>query len=263
MYSNRVLSGRPLALVPIRRTKRTLATAAVAVKTGSTTTTTSSSSSVPTTVHARLWNLYSRNLEKRPLWTKALMASFIFFASDSATQYALPGENNLVPCEESSSCPPDGRRTVVGWRWDPARALSGAGFGVVATAWLHYWWGFLEASLGRALPASRHRLANTLAKVVVDQAVGAPTYIYAYYVLTNFLQDLQDGRVPALQSWQENNKKASEMLMPTMWQHWKVWPLVHSFNFYFTPLHHRVLVQVCSTYVFGDQVELESHHDRN
>lgn len=33
------------------------------------------------------------------------------------------------------------------------------------------------------------------------------------------------------------------MLWPTMMQHWKLWPIVHSFNFYFIPLHHRVLVQ--------------------
>ena len=74
---------------------------------------------------------------------------------------------------------------------------------------------------------------------------GAPLYIYSYYVLTNFLQDVQDQRVPALQSLHENNEKATEMLWPTMMQHWKLWPIVHSFNFYFCPLHHRVLVQVC------------------
>jgi len=73
---------------------------------------------------------------------------------------------------------------------------------------------------------------------------GAPFYIYSYYVVTNFLQDIQDQRVPALQSLRENNKKASEMLWLTMMQHWKLWPVVHSFNFYFVPIHHRVLVQV-------------------
>ena len=73
---------------------------------------------------------------------------------------------------------------------------------------------------------------------------GAPFYIYSYYVLTNFLQDLQDQRVPALKSLDENNEKALEMLWPTMMQHWKLWPIVHSFNFYFVPIHHRVLVQV-------------------
>ena len=44
-------------------------------------------------------------------------------------------------------------------------------------------------------------------------------------------------------SWKDTNDKATEMLWPTMLQHWKVWPAVHSVNFYFMPLHHRVLVQ--------------------
>jgi len=33
------------------------------------------------------------------------------------------------------------------------------------------------------------------------------------------------------------------MLLPTMLRHWTVWPAVHTLNFYFNPLHHRVLVQ--------------------
>jgi protein Mpv17 len=33
------------------------------------------------------------------------------------------------------------------------------------------------------------------------------------------------------------------MLWPTMLRHWKLWPFVHSFNFYFVPLHHRMMVQ--------------------
>lgn len=231
MHANRMLSTRAMALVPIQRTKRTLATAAEAVVVDK-------GSAVP--MHLSLWRFYGRSLEKQPLLTKAFMASFIFFASDSATQYLLPSENNLTP----SNVDDDTVGDDVEWRWDPSRALSGAGFGVVATTWLHYWWGFLETTLGRAIPAQRYRLANTLTKVAIDQLLGAPVYIYGYYVLTNFLQDMQDQRMPALQSLQENNEKATDMLMPTMWQHWKLWPLVHSFNFYFAPLHHRVLVQV-------------------
>ena len=154
MYSTRVLSARSLAVVPLRRNKRTIATATAVVAT--------KTSRVP--VHVWLWTKYQTNLDKRPLLTKAVMASFIFFASDSVTQCVLPGKNNLV----DSEAPEDGQV----WRWDGARALSGAGFGVVATSWLHFWWGFLETSVGRAIPAQRFRLANTLAKVAIDQLLG-------------------------------------------------------------------------------------------
>ena len=33
------------------------------------------------------------------------------------------------------------------------------------------------------------------------------------------------------------------MLPPTMMRHWSVWPFVHTINFYYFSLHHRVLVQ--------------------
>ena len=33
------------------------------------------------------------------------------------------------------------------------------------------------------------------------------------------------------------------MLWSTMLVHWRIWPLVHSFNFYFIPLNDRVLIQ--------------------
>jgi Mpv17 / PMP22 family len=42
---------------------------------------------------------------------------------------------------------------------------------------------------------------------------------------------------------EETESKARQMLWPTMKQHWKLWPAVHSLNFYFVPLQHRVLLQ--------------------
>ena len=76
------------------------------------------------------------------------MAAAIFFSSDAATQYYLEP------------------------RWDVSRSLSGAGFGVVATAFMHVWWGVLEGMVGKRLPVQNHRLANTLVKVALDQSIG-------------------------------------------------------------------------------------------
>jgi len=83
------------------------------------------------------------------LLIKAGLAVLIFFGSDSATQYIVDNK-----------------------RWDASRALSGAGFGVIATSWLHYWWGFLETAVGARLPITQYRLANTMTKVVLDQGIG-------------------------------------------------------------------------------------------
>jgi protein Mpv17 len=177
-----------------------------------------------------LWNAYSTSLEKRPLFTKAGIAAVIFFGSDSATQYLLRDKKET-------------------FQWDAPRAFSGATFGVVATAWLHYWWGFLEVAVGARFPvvaaSQRSKLSNALVKVALDQAIGAPLYIYSYFVLTNFGQSIDRSMtsLALLESWKETNTRAADMLWPTMLKHWQLWPFVHCINFYFLPLHHRVLVQ--------------------
>ena len=164
---------------------------------------------------------YNAALNKNPLLVKASAASVIFFCSDSATQRL------MEPDEE----------------YDLARAGSGAAFGVVATSWLHYWWGFLEVAVGKRLPISTHRLSNALSKVFLDQAIGAPLYIYTYFVITNFLQDWNKAADKtsdnAKQLWNKTTSKATEMLPPTMMRHWTLWPAVHTWNFYYMPLHHR------------------------
>eukprot|EP00934_Nitzschia_sp_Nitz4_P007074 Nitzschia sp. Nitz4//scaffold166_size90379//44053//44994//NITZ4_005058-RA/size90379-augustus-gene-0.3-mRNA-1//1//CDS//3329538199//7064//frame0 len=173
----------------------------------------------------RLWDKYTAALMARPLLVKATTASTIFFISDSVTQYLMD------PLAD----------------YDFARAGSGAAFGVVATTWLHYWWGFLEGFVGKRLPLAQYRLQNTLAKVFLDQAIGAPLYIFTYYVVTNFIQQYnalpKDSSKTALSLLDETAERAVEMLPPTMLRHWTLWPAVHTLNFYYSPLHHRVLVQ--------------------
>lgn len=108
--------------------------------------------------------------------------------------------------------------------------------------------------MGSILPVARHRLANTAAKVLIDQGIGAPIYIYSYYIITNAIAKIttannntddenNNNNKSIAQVVQEQEARAREMLWPTMLLHWRLWPLVHSVNFYFVPLQHRVLVQ--------------------
>lgn len=175
---------------------------------------------------SRIWSNYTSALHTHPLRTKMTTAALIFFSSDSVTQYIMDKEEV----------------------WDSSRAASGAAFGVVATGYLHFWWGFLEATINGIIPAARSRLANTAVKVLIDQGVGAPLYIFTYYVMTNTIQRFVAVKETlnfrqAASIVQETEERARHMLWPTMMQHWKLWPLVHSVNFYFVPLQHRVLVQ--------------------
>lgn len=58
--------------------------------------------------------------------------------------------------------------------------------------------------------------------------------------------------------------KASDMLIPTLEQHYKIWPLVHCFNFYFIPLQHRIIVQnIVLTGWSGYLSFLNSNHQSN
>lgn len=176
----------------------------------------------PLPLTTRVWTAYTNALEKRPLTTKVTAASLIFFTSDTATQKLMDPEAD----------------------WDLARASSGAVFGVIATTYLHFWWGFLERSIGSLVPVARSRLLNTAIKVFVDQSAGAPLYIYTYYIITNTVQKLSsDPTQKVVDVLEETESKARHMLWPTMLKHWRVWPAVHSLNFYFVPLQHRVLLQ--------------------
>ena len=91
---------------------------------------------------------------------------------------------------------------------------------------------------------ARYRLANTAVKVLIDQGCGAPLYIYTYYIMTNTIQKLSsEPEKEMTEILEETESRARHMLWPTMLHHWKVWPAVHSLNFYFVPLQHRVLLQ--------------------
>ena len=238
---------------------------------------------------------------ERPLLVKASTASLIFFVSDSATQcITREQQKQQLLQKQHRKDGRDGRLLEVVEPFHWGRAFSGATFGVVATGWLHYWWGFLEAAVQRRLPVSNYRLANTLVKVIIDQAIGAPIYIFTYYCITHFGKEYMslissqssplpstdpsakteisashhedkndtnsdvlamnagNGKDPshgpsvrstasasgsAYELWTETVDRAIEMLPPTMIRHWSVWPFVHTINFYYFSLHHRVLVQ--------------------
>mmetsp|Transcript_22734 Transcript_22734/g.53702 ORF Transcript_22734/g.53702 Transcript_22734/m.53702 type:complete len:326 (-) Transcript_22734:481-1458(-) len=211
----------------------------------------SSMASPPTSFLGRAWAKYTEALIARPLLVKGGAASFIFLVSDSATQKLMNPEAD----------------------WDGSRALSGAGFGVVATCWLHYWWGFLEVVVNKRIPAGaygQNKFINALGKVVADQLVGAPLYIYSYYCVTHFgkewmaiqgtmkneqhenkhekeetgMVETAHTKTPSVNSlMKETSDRALEMLPDTILRHWTLWPLVHTINFYYNPIHHRVLVQ--------------------
>jgi len=215
----------------------------------------------PSSFFGKLWESYTKALIANPLLVKGGAASLIFLASDVATQKL------MMDADDDSSFV-----TI----FDASRAMSGAGFGVVATCWLHYWWGFLEIFVNKRLPVGaygQNKVVNALGKVMADQLAGAPLYIYSYYCVTHFgkeymkltsassssssssnMDEESDKEQEAEKSTsdsdhgvvtlaKETSDRALEMLPDTLLRHWTLWPIVHTLNFYYNPLHHRVLVQ--------------------
>jgi protein Mpv17 len=157
------------------------------------------------------------------LLTKCGTAAFIFFSSDVAAQ-------NITTSDSTLSI-------------DLNRALSGATFGIIGSCWLHFWWNALERVIEARVPFSKHRLGNTLVKVFFDQSVGAPLYIYCYFFLTNVIQGSKERDDSLTKRAYNAHAVASEVLWPTMLKHWRLWPFVHTLNFYYVPLQHRVILQ--------------------
>jgi len=199
-------------------------------------------------VGQRIWKSYNRALEKSPLLVKCSLAAIIFFSSDLATQAIL---HDKTKGKKSDSKDVNGKTKIT---FDLERAFSGLAFGVVGTTYLHFWWGFLEKMVEARVPAARYRFANTVTKVVIDQISACPLYLYSYFFITAFLQDkvgkTQLSKVQHLEEgWgisrraEDAHGHSSEMLWPTLLKHWRLWPMVHTCNFYFIPLQHRVLLQ--------------------
>jgi Mpv17 / PMP22 family len=223
---------------------------------------------------------YQNGIQRYPLFTKVTMAVFIFSTSDVVTQKLLLSPTPSSRRKGTSNNEEEQAREVeegdseTSVAWDVSRTMSAAVFGVASTTFLHYWWGLLEHSFARMLPLRHTHFVPTLAKVFVHQSCAAPFYIYSYYVLTNFLQQVlnieqEEGAFSLArldqvqQSWNSVHAKAQEMLWPTMLRHWSVWPFVQTANFYCISLHHRILVHNSVLMLWSGYLSYLNHHDRS
>ena len=249
-----------------RRTRRLLSSSALgggapsSTSAAGSTTCAGTSSSASANPFAALWRMYSSSLQRRPLPTKMAAAVFIFTTSDLATQYITRDDDAHVSSAKGAKRrrPGDDRSVHAAndsaltapslFEFNVQRALSASSFGVVGTIYLHYWWNFLERFVNSRFPIaqakSTSRLTNTMVKVLIDQSVSAPLYNWCYFFITNAVHSKNSrsntnvgDRVGSAAG------KATDMIGPLMLKHWKIWPAIHSLNFYFTPVQNRVLVQ--------------------
>jgi len=155
---------------------------------------------------------YGAVMQARPLATKFCSGGVIFALGDVIAQHSRFGE---------------------GKAWndvDLARTCRTAAVGAFFSGWLHFWWGGLERAGAYCLPNGK--LANTAFKVFFDQALSAPMFNVSYVYIISQLEGM--GHDASLN--RTINTVPEQMVL-----HYKVWPAFHMFNFYFVPLHYRVI----------------------
>jgi hypothetical protein len=167
----------------------------------------------------RLYRGYTALLNKHPLPTKATTAGVIFSSSDVVTQ-------RLETVSSGAEIP------LASW-YDPDRTFRMIVFGVASTSYIHFWYGVLESNVERIL-ANHGTGVKTFVKVTVDQCTNSVFFNAFFFWLTSRLEG---------NTSEQAMERVKDRLWPQMLTHWPFWWPYHFTNFYFVPLHQRILVQ--------------------
>jgi len=156
---------------------------------------------------------YQKLIARRPLLANMLQTGFLFGTGDFLAQRLFPD---------------DGHHDKQRYDWE--RSLRAIVYGGIIFAPLgHNWYIFLSK-----INVGRSKVANTIARVGVDQLVFAPFIgIPMYYtVMTMFeMKPLASIKEKIRKNW-----------WPTLRNNWLVWPAFQMVNFYLVPLQYRLLV---------------------
>ena len=169
-----------------------------------------------------IWRLYLRQLQARPMTTKACTSSVTFTITDLLAQKREAGTDPVI---------------------DPVRTLRSGLFGFL---WLgptnHFVWGRTRyIGLDWWFPGPSWRMV--LSRVAVDQVTNMPLNMVVFHSWHPLLTG--KGVEAAAQN-------VREALWPSLCFAWSIWPLVHPLSFRYVPIEHRLLVlNVCSLCVFS------------
>jgi hypothetical protein len=157
---------------------------------------------------------YHMLMQKQPLFTKMGTGFCVFSMGDITSQMVIERKEEL----------------------DLSRTLRTAAFGAVFSGWIHHWWGGLEMFAGRLLPVDKlgnGKLPNMLCKLFLDQVFGAMVFNTGYVYSMARGEGME--HAPAVD-------RCHETVPDQMRRHWQFWPIFHGLNFYFAPLHYRVVL---------------------
>lgn len=157
---------------------------------------------------------YHMLMQEKPLFTKMSTGFCVFSVGDIGSQMLIERKEEL----------------------DIGRTLRTAAFGAVFSGWIHHWWGGLETVAARFVPVDKlgnGKLPNMFCKLFLDQVFGALAFNAGYVYTMSRGEGME--HTPAVD-------RCHATVPDQMVRHWQFWPLFHSLNFYFAPLHYRVVL---------------------
>ncbi|KAM3580966.1 Protein required for ethanol metabolism [Umbelopsis sp. WA50703] len=109
------------------------------------------------------------------------------------------------------------------------RTLRLTGFGgLVAAPLLSNWYKFLDKNIRLSSP-----FKSLIARVGLDQCLFAPSFIALFFSAQGALEG---------KSMTQIKEKLDDGYPQALLNNYKLWPAVQFFNFYVTPLNHRLMV---------------------
>lgn len=154
-----------------------------------------------------VWQWYNRVLSKHPSITQGITTAALFATGDVIAQHAV-----------------EKRETH-----DYMRTLRLTGFGgLVAAPLLGNWYKFLDKNIHLSNP-----FKTLIARVALDQFLFAPGFIALFFSAQGALEGKNMTQI---------KEKLDDGYPQALLNNYKLWPAVQFFNFYVTPLNHRLMV---------------------
>ncbi|KAG2175989.1 hypothetical protein INT44_000468 [Umbelopsis vinacea] len=154
-----------------------------------------------------VWQWYNRTLTRHPLVTQCVTTATLFATGDVIAQHAVEKRDTH----------------------DYARTLRLAGFGgIVAAPLLSNWYKFLDRHIQMSTPVKA-----LFARVALDQLLFAPCFIAVFFSAQGALEGKNTTQI---------KEKLADGYPQALKNNYKLWPAVQFFNFYVTPLNHRLMV---------------------
>ena len=124
---------------------------------------------------------------------------------------------------------------------------------MLATTFIHHWWGVLEPIAIRLFPPGESKVKHVLFKVAADQGFGGVCYNTIFFGVQGTVKAVKgkEGAMVVGEIADNVRYEINNNLSPQLMNHWSFWPFFHTLNFWFNGLHQRVVWQNLASIGWG------------